>query len=334
MSNVSATDISTEASGGLPREEKLDCQQPIPQEKPREVQVKEYQPRRLSEAEDVCWRIPGVLVDKGITCLVGESEAGKTTLALQLSKSLLDGQPFLGLPVQPVDTVLWLPLDEGASMLKDQAKKIDPLLPKKLLYWDSLSWSAADAVLTPLAELVFSCSPRVVILDALNSIGLTSENDNAEIAKVYQQLRRVAVRGGLSVLLLHHLRKLQVNDRSELKQRVRGAGDIVGKADCVLGLERADHAATLTTVKVRAKERLEMSLRQDPDTLLYRVVKGRAEFIRDLLLQGKSRGEIVDGVREVYGGKKSTVERAVDRVRRSLGNKPQFDLGEASGGQN
>ena len=70
-------------------EEKLDEQTPLPQ--PRQVS------KWLEEPDDeVSYRIEGLWPSNGNVLLTAQHKAGKTTMAINLCKSLLDGTPFLG----------------------------------------------------------------------------------------------------------------------------------------------------------------------------------------------------------------------------------------------
>lgn len=306
----------------LSKEQRKQYEEPIPEEELEDLykrveELKKYEPHRLSWSEDVNWIVPGVLVSKGVSCLVGESEAGKTTLSLQLSKCLIRGEQFLSLPTKPLERILWIELDESLPMLKEQADKIQPHLSDQLYVWDEVAWYTNTGIIANLVKVVLNCNPQLIVIDALNSIGI-DENNNSEIARLYKHLRTISQHFELSILLLHHLRKRLPRDDSTLKQRVRGAGDIVNKADCVLGLERDGYAATLSTLKLRAKNRLELSLRQDPNTLLFSEVMKKSDHIEALLLQGKSRAETIEIIYQQDGGNKASIGKAVDRKGKEL----------------
>ena len=280
-------------------------------------EMKKYEPRKLSKERGVLWRIPGILVARGTTCLAGESESGKTTLSLQISKALLDGGDFLGIPIKETLTkVLWIGHDQDTSMLKDQAEKIDPLLPSKIDVYDEASWNPDKREFDNLAEVVYWHRPQVLVVDSLGSIGLKNENDNSEISALYSYLRVLMNKYDFSTLLIHHLTKRKETEGGKklaLKQRIRGAGDIVGKADCVLGMERQGYEADLSAVKARTEDKVELNLLQDPHTLLFQQALKRDEFIKQQDGFGKSKDEIIDLTMKQYGGKRDTARKAVER---------------------
>src|SRR4051794_40190245 len=50
----------------------------------------------LKQPMDTSWRIDGVLPSRGRLLLTAKRKAGKTTLAGNLNRSLITGEPFLG----------------------------------------------------------------------------------------------------------------------------------------------------------------------------------------------------------------------------------------------
>ena len=307
---------------------------PIPEQDQKEMleamkESKKYEPRKLSEEKDVLWRVHGVLVDRGTTCFAALSEAGKTTLAIQLSSCLINGNDFLGIPIiKPIEKVLWVEHDQDASMLKDQAQRMDVALPDKLYTRDDISWNPDDRTFSNLAKVCYWWRPQLVVIDSLGSIGLRDENDNSEISALYTYLRILMNKYGFSTILIHHLTKggeTKDGRKIPLKQRIRGAGDIVNKADCVLGLERSGNQVTLTNVKLRAEDRLQMTLLQDPHTLRFSRETPRDEAIRQLVEQEKPRQETIQVIHFDYGGSKGTVEKAVDRERKRFKDRQTKD---------
>lgn len=86
---------------------------------------------------------------------------------------------------------------------------------------------------------------KLLILDPFSSVmGLNNENDNAEVSKIMDIVRKEFVNMGLSVILIHHPSK---GDGDGLN--LRGAGDILGKCDVHLSLEVNDSPDKI--IKVR-----------------------------------------------------------------------------------
>jgi|GEM_PF-6333479 len=301
---------------------------PIPEEEQKAIleallKAKEYEPIRLDKVKDVFWIVPGIVLERGTTCCAGESEAGKTTFWLQLSKALLDGGDFFGIPIkEPMERILWFEIDEDLSMLKDQVEKVSSDLLQRLLVFSDLRWDKTNRVITGLDEIVYWNRPQLIIIDAIGSIGLQDEDDNTEISALYKYLRVLMTRYNFSTALLHHLSKAEVAQSGKtipLKQRVRGAGDIVNRADCVLGMQRSGYKAHLSTIKARTEAKVELNLLQDPHTLVFRKEMARDEYIASLITQGLSKKDIITSTQQMYGGKQDTVRKAVERVAKDLG---------------
>lgn len=75
---------------------------------------------------------------------------------------------------------------------------------------------------------------RLIVVDPFSSVmGLKDENDNAEVARVMDLIRKDFIANDVTVIFLHHPSKGEDNAAS-----LRGAGDIVGKCDVHLTLEK------------------------------------------------------------------------------------------------
>ena len=289
-------------------------------------ELREFKPTSLSSVRDVKWIVPGILLDRGITAVVGLSEAGKTTFCLDLSKALLKEKKFLNsaIPInKKINQILWIEIDQPESMLKDEANKIDQELASSLDVYTNIHWNNEESIVENLDKVLHWFPYELVIIDSLGSIGLKNENDNSEVSALYKHLRELCNRYGISIILIHHLGKqseTHTGNRIDMKQRVRGAGDIVNKADCVLGLERVgnENIVHISTIKLRDKNRIDLDLIQDRDRLVFTEIMKKSDRIEELLLTGKSRAEIINIIHGIDGGRKDSIGKAVDRKRKEL----------------
>lgn len=153
-----------------------------------------------------------------------------------------------------------------------------------------------------------------MIIDSVSSLGIEDINHPSS-AILFDKVRELASKYYCGFILLHHPNK---------SGDVMGSNLIKAKVDCLLQLQ----ADRLSFEKVRGKvpdavtakadETPHLSIRQDPVTLVFTVIKDRAEFIQELLLQGKRRAEIIEATQQVYGGNKDSIGKAVDREKRKL----------------
>ncbi|MFQ5888059.1 MAG: AAA family ATPase [Candidatus Hydrothermarchaeales archaeon] len=110
---------------------------------------------KLAKAKDLMsslkkeqtWLVNKLLVENSIFMLYGKRERGKSSLLMQLAHSFLNGDPFIGFPVEAKGPVLYLNLDMSKWEFKevyDRAtdfglKLGDLIVPKELTTFDILS---------------------------------------------------------------------------------------------------------------------------------------------------------------------------------------------------
>jgi hypothetical protein len=95
---------------------------------------------------------------------------------------------------------------------------------------------------------------KLLILDPFSSVmGLEDENNNAQVAKVMDLVRKEFVKLGLTVIMIHHPSKGDGDGKN-----LRGAGDILGKCDVHLCLEVENEMEKIVRVsyqKLRVADR-------------------------------------------------------------------------------
>jgi hypothetical protein len=88
-----------------------------------------------------------------------------------------------------------------------------------------------------LEELVVQTGSKILVLDSLSMCWSGDENNAAEVATLYMQLRGITDRTGVCWVIIHHLLKPQ-NDRKRTflpdKYMVRGSGQIIQQADTLV----------------------------------------------------------------------------------------------------
>ncbi len=75
---------------------------------------------------------------------------------------------------------------------------------------------------------------KLIVLDPFSSVmGLKDENSNAEVSTVMDLIRKEFIKNDVSVIFIHHPSKGEEGGKN-----LRGAGDILGKCDVHLSLEK------------------------------------------------------------------------------------------------
>jgi len=292
------------------------------EEKAKLAQIAKDYPSVMSLPE-LEWLIEGILAKKGITIIGGLTDAGKTTIALQLCHSLFTGEPFLGIAVSgKVDCIAYACLDQSPAMLHDQVKKMLPILLclEKLKIIPELVWNGER--IEGLDDAVNILQPQVVVIDALNALMGTAD-ENVAVGPLMRELRRVTEGYDISLIIPHQFRKPlreMVGKSEPTAQDFRGSTEIGAKADVLLALQRNGLEVKLTSVKAKSSRKTELNLCQDPETLIYQVSITSKERISELLAKGTQPSTVIQIVHTEFGGNEGTIKSAVYReVKRRKG---------------
>jgi len=313
-------------------------------EKPEQPQAERKsiaQPFAVSRMSEIHQRVGSIVWDwrdwipRGfVTLLVGPSGAGKSSLALELARrfelclAMPDGQ-------DPADfgRILWFDLEHSLQGTIDRALKwgVD------LLAFDE----TADFLLSEpggIDRMVATAkhqAARIIVIDALASAHAKDEN-SAEMRAVMNDLANAASANGLTIIILHHVRKRgQMEGPDPDLDRVRGSSAIVALCRSVIACwaplkedpedprSYTRHVQVIKANFARIPPRLAFTI-GDAGLDWCEPIKidrapsakdGAADWLRNALRNGKrKRGEILAaGLAEGYS------ERTIERARKALG---------------
>lgn len=200
-------------------------------------------------AHPTSWVIDRLIPSGMLTVLSGKDKAGKTLFAWEMARSVVTGQPFLqSLPVA-MGSVMFLALDDPASVTRDRLDQLtlaeSELLhiatpmdaqPSAFTFWDQVKEQAQ-------ARRV-----RLIIVDALYLfVSGTSESMNqaGSMAPLMQQINKISEELRCSVLLITH--------------NAKGSGDVAGSfairaaAKQIIRLEGIQDQPRSRTLRVEGK---------------------------------------------------------------------------------
>jgi hypothetical protein len=184
-----------------------------------------------------------------LSVLSGKDKAGKTLFAWEIARCVVTGQPFLRSFPVTTGPVMFLALDDPASVTSDRLDQLT-LAENELLYiatpMDAQPGAATfwDQVRDQAREL----HAKLIIVDALYlflSGGAESMNQAGSMAPLMQRINNVAEDLGCSVLLITH--------------NARGTGDVAGSfairaaAKQILRLEGVQDQSRSRTLRVEGK---------------------------------------------------------------------------------
>jgi len=198
------------------------------------------------------WAVPGILPE-GVVIIGGKPKHGKSILALNISLSIAgDGGLALGSVAVDKGTVLYLALEDTFRRLKKRIEQMAPLrpdgqggyhttAPEGLHLFTEWPRLGDGAIKELSAFMVDYPETRLIIVDTLAKIRPASaaKSNVTAYEKDYEPVSRlkaeVADRCGVSVLIVHHLRKMGATD---IMDTFSGTLGLTGAADSLLVLER------------------------------------------------------------------------------------------------
>lgn len=113
----------------------------------------------------------------------------------------------------------------------------------------------------------------LIIMDPFSSVmGFEDENDNAEVSGVMDTIRKTFLDRGVTVVFIHHPSK-----NAEGGANLRGAGDILGKCDVHLHLEKDEIDRKQVTVSFR-----KMRLISDDEVITFKMRASGDSLLGDM----------------------------------------------------
>jgi AAA domain len=211
------------------------------------------------------WSVPGILPE-GAAILAGKPKAGKSWLALGLAVAVASGGKALGDVDVRAGEVLYIAAEDTERRLKLRLRLLlhDQPWPEDLHV--ALEWPRLPEGLKELtAWLASHPRARLVIVDTLQRLrapmgrGNAYESDYGAVAS----LKRAADNAHVSMLIVHHVRKLAADDPMET---VSGTYGITGGADTIMVLSRVRGTSEANLhIQGRDVEEQTRGLRWNPD---------------------------------------------------------------------
>lgn len=240
--------------------------------------------------------VEGFLPIGKLAVMVAYGGSGKTWVLTQMGLSVAEGAPFFLRPTTKAK-VLLLDYEQGDY---ETQRRLVGLHPEPLDGFDVLDLpelAMTDPKFLPeLEALILSESYGLVLIDSLaaGSRGGISENDS-RFAAPLMGLKRLAAKLSVSVVVLHHTRKLRqaegtLEEEADPRMAARGTGAIFGAVDVMWLLQSGTPDGTAVhTVKSRSGKPAEtffVTLKGDAPSLCVwevttRATKRRAKLLKD-----------------------------------------------------
>ncbi|MCI0643209.1 MAG: DUF3854 domain-containing protein [Gemmataceae bacterium] len=225
--------------------------------------------------------IPGIIAE-GLNLLVSRPKMGKSWMAFAICIAIARGGTVLGNVQVEQGDVLYLALEDNRRRLKNRLAKLlaGEAAPESLTLWTICPRMDEGGVEEMQKWIDAADDPKLIVVDTLAKIKKRGTKQGDRYAEDYEdvgQLKALADDNDLSIIVNHHVRKMQGDD---ILDEVSGTIGITGAADTILILkrERGQHDACLHVTGRDVDER-EIGLKWDAQSCQWSIM-GLADTLR------------------------------------------------------
>ena len=222
------------------------------------------------------------LLYPGVYLFVGAPKVGKSFLMAQLAYHVSLGLPLWGYAVRR-GAVLYLALEDDYPRLQERLYRMFGTDSTGGLFL-SISAHTLGGGLEKQLDGFIKEHPdtRLIIIDTLQKIRETGDErySYASDYEVIAKLKRFADASGVCLLLVHHTRKQQADDRFD---KISGTNGLMGAADGAFLLQkerRTDSAATLD-ISGRDLQDQRLYLKKDEERLVWELERRETELHKE-----------------------------------------------------
>ena len=215
--------------------------------------------------------IDGILYP-GTYLFAGAPKLGKSFLMLQFGYHVSTGQPLWGYSVRQ-GAVLYLALEDDFPRLQNRLYRMFDAEVAKDFYLSTWAKQTGCGLEEQVEGFVAShADTRLVIIDTLQRVRPADGNrySYASDYEIITNLSTLASKLGICLLIVHHTRKQQDEDKFNM---ISGTNGLLGAADGAFLLEkdkRTDRHAILE-ITGRDQQEQRLHLEHDPETLLWKL---------------------------------------------------------------
>ena len=219
------------------------------------------------------------LLYPGTYLFAGAPKVGKSFLMAQLAYHVSMGLPLWGYPVHK-GTVLYLALEDDHRRLQGRLYRLFGMDGTNDLLFSSCAKQVGSGLEEQLKRFVQEHpDTKLIIIDTLQKIR-EAGGDKYSYANDYEvvgKLKRLADDCGVCLLLVHHTRKQQADDKFDM---IAGTNGLLGAADggFVLSKEKRTSNAAVLDVTGRDQEDQRLHLNKNPETLVWELESVETEL--------------------------------------------------------
>lgn len=299
--------------------------------------------------------IPGLLPRRGQLVLVGETNIGKSLVALEIVSSLISGSPLWGdlIPTLRATKVMYVLGEHYTEVIQRlwQVTKLPMtnqviLLGPEQLGFDKWLVTQGKQNLQAMSKFQkWAEGVDLIVFDPFSAFvtGVDVENDNIQMRLVLDTMSLIAQTSGASCLVLAHKGKPMMDkfgqEHARKRYAIRGASAIEDAATNIFYMDRAEGESqvaqatkaeifSLTCRKYKGQAPPEYRLVRDPHTLCHSLL-GNRPFVEVKKMDTQARfARIQSAFKDISYADVVRILAAVqncseDTIRRDLGGKDE-----------
>ena len=226
-------------------------------------------------------RLPVIdgLLYPGTYLFVGAPKVGKSFLMAQIAYHISTGLPLWNYSVHG-GTVLYLALEDDYRRLQERLYRMFGVEGTDTLHFATCAKQLGAGLYEQLARFVSEHrDTRLIIIDTLQKIREAS-GDRYSYASDYEiigQLKHFADQTGIALLLVHHTRKQQADDKFDM---ISGTNGLLGAADGAFVLQKEKRTGNTAVLEVSGRDQPEqrLILKKNMERLVWELEKAETEL--------------------------------------------------------
>src|SRR5574344_2395294 len=222
------------------------------------------------------------LLYPGTYLFAGAPKVGKSFLMAQLADHVSMGLPLCGYPVHK-GTVLYLALEDDHRRLQGRLYRMFGMDGTNDLLFAIYAKQLGLGLEEQLKKFVREHpDTKLIIIDTLQKIR-EAGGDKYSYANDYEvvgKLKRLADDCGVCLLLVHHTRKQQADDRFDM---ISGTNGLLGAADGAFLLQKEKRTSNAAVLEISGRDQQDQKLYlvRDPEKLIWTLERTETELWKE-----------------------------------------------------
>ncbi len=222
------------------------------------------------------------LLCSGTYLFVGAPKLGKSFLMAQLAYHVSLGRPLWGYNVRQ-GTVLYLALEDEYRRLQERLFRMFGVEGADELYFATSVRQLGGGLQEQLDRFVRDHpNTKLIIIDTLQKVR-ENGGDRYSYASDYDivsQLKSFADQRGICLLLVHHTRKQQADDKFDM---ISGTNGLLGAADGAFMLQKEKRTGNAATLDISGRDQQDQKLHlvRNPESLIWELESVETELWKE-----------------------------------------------------